>query len=514
MKIFLTFCALALVVVGVAQNQAPEISNLSVEVLQNDSTLVIEYDLTDSENDEVEISAFVSTDLQTFPTKIDNATGDIGFPTLSGIRKRVTWRYGKNLPASGKFRVKLVADDRQPIDVAELVAQVDSTRIKADLTFIQGIRHRRTGAAHLAAVKDSIENHFNSLGFDTKRVPVVNGTYTGHNILGRKQGTTLDKEWYLLGGHFDSVDGSPGADDNGSAIAGTFEAARILSKYQFRKSIKFVGFDMEEDGLIGSNNFVRTQISAAEKLLGFIDFEMIGYYTQKPNTQRLPFGFEFIFPDASNAVKQDSFRGNFITNVGNAASSPLRTAFENAARQFVPALRVITLAVPGNGTIAPDLLRSDHAPFWLAGHQALMLTDGSEFRYNNYHKATDVLDSLNFTFMSRVVQATVATLAELAGIQHADAAVADFELLSGVKEINPCSANVFPNPFSEEIHWDFEHCRQLPHSVELLDLMGKVIFKKEFSTGNWLKMSELPSGVYELRFLFEDKFLVKRIEKL
>jgi hypothetical protein len=160
------------------------------------------------------------------------------------------------------------------------------------------------------------------------------------------------------------------------------------------------------------------------------------------------------------------------------------------------------------------LLRSDHAPFWLAGHQALMLTDGSEFRYNNYHKTTDVLDSLNFTFMSRVVQATVATLAGLAEIQHAAVAVADFELATGVKTPDSCAVNVFPNPFADEIWWAFDNCSRLPQSVELMDLTGRLILKNEFATHNSLKMSELPTGIYELRFLFEDKFLVKRIEKL
>lgn len=501
MKITTTLCTLLLPCCILAQNQAPEIENVSVVVNAASSNLSVNYDLIDLDNGTVEIALFISTDGgKTFPIEATGATGHIGFSVIPGTGKNISWNYGGVLDGMGDYRLKIVADDLEPVDIAELVAQVDSNRIRQDLSFIQGVRHRTAGLTHLQSVMNTIEAYFQLNGFSTERLGFDYRGYLAQNIVGRQAGTTKDAEWYLLGGHFDSVASTPGADDNGSAIAGMFEAARILSKYHHRKSIRYIGFDLEEAGLVGSTTFVNSQMPANEQLKGFINFEMIGYYTEKPNTQELPFGFNFLFPDAYLAVATDSFKGNFITNVGHEASGELRRAFDTAALKYVPDLRVITLAVPGNGTIAPDLLRSDHAPFWGKGYPALMITDGSEFRNNNYHLATDVLDSLNFTFMQRVVQTAVATIATLAEVHHAGIAEAEFTLSTSVNELAGCRFVIFPNPAKDQIRLDLSSCKDIPEMAEILDWSGKSILRKTpGGTDLTIDLGSLAPGFYNLR---------------
>ena len=180
---------------------------------------------------------------------------------------------------------------------------------------------------------------------------------------------------------------------------------------------------MEEEGLKGSIAYVQSGFTPGENIDGVLNFEMIGYYSNKPNSQNVPNGFSMLFPSAYSQLQTDNFRGNFIASVANTNSNDLNASFKSSAQQYVSQLKVIDLSVPGTGTIAPDFRRSDHAPFWDTNRQALMITDGANFRNDNYHTASDVKDSLDFGFMTNVVKATVATVASLANPRHSDVEV-------------------------------------------------------------------------------------------
>ena len=359
----------------------------------------------------------------------------------------------------------------------------------------------------------------------TGRQSFVCDNYPAVNIIGRQSGLTDERTTYIIDGHFDSVEGSPGADDNGSAVAGVLEALRILSAYNLSKTIKFISFDVEEivNGVAmnGSTQYVASGIPSYEKIAGVFNFEMIGYCTNDTGSQIIPQGFSMLFPAAVDSVRAQNARGNFIGCNANTASASLRDAFAVSARLYVPELRVISMTLPGNGQIAPDLRRSDHAPFWDAGYQALMLSDGANFRNPNYHKATDTLETLNFTFMANVVKGTIATVANLAGLQHSGLGVSGLFSIPVVSAVTAESAlpekfaleHNYPNPFNPTTTIDFR--LPAPSGVEgstvsfvtlkVFDLHGRevaTLVNETLPAGrykvNW-DARNMPSGVYFCR---------------
>lgn len=499
MKKIVLPCLLLLSQLSQAQNQQPILSNVSFQ-LSGNNTMVVNYDLEDAENDPITISfragKLGANDLNYIT---DNATGDIGAGILPGAGRQIQWDFSAYAAqATDEFRLMLVADDLQPVDIQSLVDQVDSLNLFEKLEAVEGVRHRTAGATQLQQVKDLIELEFVNNGLHTYFQEFPFGSYTGQNIIGQQLGTESGGQTYILDGHYDTVDDAPGADDNGSAVVGVLEAMRILSKYPTKKTIKYIGFDLEESGLIGSERYVQNGgIEADETIQGVINFEMIGYYTEVPNSQSLPLGFNLLFPDAYNEVASQEFRGNFITNVGKVGgSSGLMQAYKTAANAYVPALRVINVEAPITPPV-PDLSRSDHAPFWAAGIPAVMLTDGADFRNPNYHTPNDVIGTLNFSFMSNVVKGAVATLAELAEVQHADIWWMDTDLFTPTQEKFDCKLAFSPNPTRRLLKIDWQGCDASQLAIAILDTKGRTVLSQtSVNQQTELDLSHLPSGLY------------------
>ncbi|MDP6909499.1 MAG: M28 family peptidase, partial [Flavobacteriales bacterium] len=432
------------------QNQPPQLSNVQINVPWSGNEATITYDVTDAENDDLEVSLLISDDGGlTHRIHVGSTTGDVGFPITPGINKEIIWDFDtiSNVYA---YSVRIVANDGNLPDIQSIVDQVDSVLIRNDLSEIQGIRHYQADPTHLEETKDNIEDRFNQFGLSTRRQAFERDGYTGHNIIGRKAGLGEEESTFIIDAHFDSVDDAPGADDNGSGVVGVLEALRVLAPYNFDRTITFIGFDFEESvglsGTYGSLKYVQSEIPNWENIDGVINFEMIGYYDNSPNSQMIPTGFDLLFPDELAILEADSFRGNFIVNAGDAESFAFTDAFDTLAEMYVPELKVTSLTIPLNGLIAPDFRRSDHANFWDIDAPALLITDGADMRNPYYHTPADTLGLLNFTFMSNVVKAAVATVATLAGIQNSD--YADAEILpSSISESNHgCSISVLPNP--------------------------------------------------------------------
>lgn len=506
-------------------NAAPEISNLNLATDWANSTLTITFDVTDPENDALEISVEFSGDggLHYNLTPMVSATGDVGFPVNPGTGRSVVCDISGLAGVAPSFAVRLVADDKQPFDLQQLVNEVDSNRLRDDLAFVEGIRHRSTGLAHLEAVRDSIVNHFAALHLITQELTFPFGNVTGRNYAGSMPGTGSAEKVVIVDAHYDSVSNAPGADDNGSGVVGFMEISRLLSRYPMKKTLRFIGFDLEEDGLRGSIDYVSNDIPAGEQIEGVFNFEMIGFYSDQPNSQEVPFGFDIFFPDATAQIAVNQYRGDFITNVANANCQPLALLFSNAAAQYAPDLKVITLVSPGNGSTLTDLLRSDHAPFWFAGKPALMITDGADFRNDCYHTPQDMAEGkLNFTFMSNVVKATLAATAQLAEIQHGDWAVAAFEGTVSTKAPRPCSLSVSKSDNQGDVLniSVFGGCAASEVYVEIIDEKGTLLHNEMVTldmvnTDHSLALRQLPAGVYFAQLSWAggrrtEKFIVTR----
>jgi hypothetical protein len=504
----------------IGQNARPIISNLNLDPNWVSSTLTISYDVSDAEMDPLEISLFISDDAgNSFQlTDLVTASGDIGYPVSPGTNKQISVDInGLSGLAGPAFTVRVVADDLFTVDIQSLVDQVDSNLMRSNLEFLQGIRHRITGLTHLLESRQFIEDQL----LASQLVPgsqsfLYSSNYNGVNVFGTSAGTA-SQQYVVIDAHYDSVNDAPGADDNGSGVVGVLEAARILGSYPSKKGMRYIGFDLEEEGLVGSIRYATKAVNDMDSVAGVFNFEMIGYYSDEPNSQTLPAGFSFLFPDAYNQVANNQFKGDFISNVGNAASSGLADAFEAAAAMYVPDLKVISLAVPGNGAVAPDLRRSDHAPFWDAGYQALMLTDGANFRNECYHTPEDTLDNkLSFTFMSNVVKATIAAAAELAELQHGSSVHADFQAFVSVDNPDPCTLKAWGNPAEPQtIVLAFGTCTAHPVDLQLYSMNGQLLMEKNMealpdSRFEW-RPGHYNPGVYLLRVRNENKSSVFKI---
>lgn len=466
-----------------AQNQVPVLSNVQVSV--SGTLLTLTYDLADADNDPVTISfragAAASASLS-FDT--GNAAGDLGPGISPGTGKQVQWDYSAWASSLPAIRLMLVADDLQPVDIQAMVDQADSTRLLGDLLQLQGVRHRTAGPAHLADTKNLIMSNFENHGLEVWEQAFPYGTYTGTNLLGQQAGMAAEDSTILVGAHFDSVSGSPGADDNASGVAGTLEVLRLLSPYSFEKNVRFVGFDLEEVGLKGSQRYVQEGLHPDETIAGYLNLEMIGYYREAPFSQQLPAGFNLLYPDLYNELVAEQFKGDFAINIGEAVKSvPLMNAFENAAATYVPELKVKSLAAPAAWqTLTPDLGRSDHAPFWVAGWPALMISDAADMRNPLYHTPADTAGTLNYTFMMNIAKATAATIATLAGVRHADTWCEVVELPTATGENAPaCQVQLSPNPASNSLRLDWSECPAAgsPLFFSLTDMQGRQILRKQ-----------------------------------
>lgn len=403
---------------GKTQNQLPQISNKAINYNAANHSIAINFNLDDQDNSMLEIQCKIfSADGTTKHTEIipDQINGDIGYPVSKGTNKQINIQLNPALPFQ-KLIIVLAALDRETLNIQEILAKVDTNNLKKHVAQLQG--RRNTG--NQSFYDQSRTYVFNALNENVPAHELIynSGQYNCKNYEATKHGIEKPGTIVFLDAHYDSFSNAPGADDNASGVAGVLEAIRVMGEYVSKKSIRYVLFDLEEAGLVGSTFYVSNQLNARDTIQGVINFEMIGFYSEQANTQDLPTGFNILFPDAYNQVIANNRKGDFITNVGNTLSFSLRTKFHQAATTYVPQLKVISLDVPGNGSIAPDLTRSDHFVFWSKNIPALMITDGANFRNKNYHTLKDSIQFLNFNFMSQVTKASIATLLELAETQH------------------------------------------------------------------------------------------------
>ena len=273
--------------------------------------------------------------------------------------------------------------------------RVDPQQLRRTLEVIVGERNPFSGQRHLTEVESFIEKELASYGLSVESDYFSYRGKKFRNIIGR-QGAQRGGSLIILGAHFDSVQGTPGADDNASGVAVLLEAARLLARARVGSQVLFCAFNLEELNMIGSGYFAKKLKSAGAKVDAMISLEMVGYTDSRPGSQKYPLGLKAFYPD----------RGDFIGVIGNWNSASLLRRFARQMRQ-VRGLPVETLSVPGNGGLIPAVRLSDHSPFWDAGYPALMVTDTSFFRNPHYHGSTDTLETLNLDFMAKVCEGVI-----------------------------------------------------------------------------------------------------------
>lgn len=291
---------------------------------------------------------------------------------------------------------------------------VDGSRYQNDLETIA--QPREPGTPHWQAVQDLCASRLDELGFTVERMDYGSGV----NVVGRRAGTETPDEEILLAAHYDHIDGCDGADDNASGVAGVLEAARVLSQRDFPRTLVVACWDEEERGLIGARAYATTAKQAGDQLVFNYNYEMIGYKSDEPNSQTIPTGLDALFPKQTQELADNEYRADFIALIVNeAGKSHMDIMADYAAQLELPAQVLDVGDDIKNSPLLADLRRSDHAAFWEQDFAAVMITDTSEFRYDNYHCRNgleDVVANLDNEFSTKVIRASVGAAAQSLGL--------------------------------------------------------------------------------------------------
>ena len=287
-----------------------------------------------------------------------------------------------------------------------LSAQISAEKIEAHIDKLTNEIGARDTTATQSYAADYIAEQLTEYGYEVTRVPVDDS----ENVIAQLPGQLNPDKTFVIGAHFDTVAGSPGADDNASGVAGMLEIARVLKDVQPDFSLEFVAFALEERGYLdkfhrGSRQYVESAKAQRRDLIGMISLEMIGYFSNEPNSQT-PF---LNIPSCLVVSEENRTIGDFLAVVGNDNSATLLKAFQESAARYISDLVLVTGQVAENGACFRDTRRSDHASFWDEGYQALMLTDTANFRNPHYHQPSDTIETINFELARQVTQATLIT---------------------------------------------------------------------------------------------------------
>lgn len=261
----------------------------------------------------------------------------------------------------------------------------------------------RPRALHAAA--DYIRGEWTAMGYDVDAQSYRANGVLSENLEITLPGTGTPGEVILIGAHYDSVQGSPGANDNASGVAALLEIGRAFARVASDRSVRLVAFVNEEPpffywGQMGSMIYAKAARARGDDIRLMVSLEMLGCYSDAPGSQSYPALLRFFYPD----------RGNFVAFVSNLRSrKPLRqlvAAFH--AHSDFPAESLATFQ------FVPGVAWSDQLSFWRQGYPALMVTDTAFYRYAYYHTALDTPEKLNYPAMARVVDGLQQAFASLA----------------------------------------------------------------------------------------------------
>jgi len=386
------------------------------------------------------------------------------------------------MPRPGVFMIQPLREQRPPSPyeamltdrgrddyVADMVAMVSEDSLKYYIQNLQDYMTRHSSTDGYDTASQWVEDKLDSYGLNAFQQTFPMSSYNCQNVVGELVGNTYPDQYWIVCGHLDSTSptpytDAPGADDNGSGSSTVVEAARILSQYEFRYSIRFICFGGEEQGLWGSAYYASQAASAGDDILGAYNLDMI------------------LYGPPPDDVLWVSYNGQ---------STGFGLAIEAITDTYVPALQT-------NVEYNPGLTASDHASFWNNGYAAVLGIEEDVYSNPYYHQTTDVLANYlaYFPFGTDCARSAVASIAYLA--QPTGPVGTGEGQSSGIADGRMVLA---PNPAASSVTISLPGSGAAQMHVSLYDLSGRLAAGGVMQSPDGsavLDVSSLPPGVYQV----------------
>jgi hypothetical protein len=258
---------------------------------------------------------------------------------------------------------------------------------------------------NLRGAAEYIRAELDSFGYKTRRQTYQLDGLEFENLEAELRGSARPEENVVVGAHYDTAGGLPGANDNATGVAATLELAREYAGRPLNLTIRWLFFVNEEPPYfqtpaMGSYVYAKECRDNRRRIAAMLSLETIGYYSDKPGSQTYPTGFHPGLPN----------RGDFLGFVANLRSARL-------LRRVMKIFR-LHASLPAEGAAAPSQIPgvgwSDHWAFWQFGYPAVMATDTAPYRYPYYHSSEDTPDKINYDQLTRAVTGISAVVSDLA----------------------------------------------------------------------------------------------------
>ena len=273
-------------------------------------------------------------------------------------------------------------------------------RLYKDVEFLTSIKPARNfqNLQSLQKVCEYLKNEFSIVGaVPEEQSWLAEGALYKNIIATYNPG---EKRRLIVGAHYDVAGDQPGADDNASAVAGLLETARMVftNKPELNYRIDFVSYCLEEPPFFGTH-FMGSHVHAKSlydnkvDVIGMICYEMIGYFSEEPNSQPFP---------SPELAEQYPHVANFIMVVGIEKYA----SFNNNAHKLMlngSGIDVQVVNFPATDPNAALAGLSDQRSYWKFNYPAFMINDTAFVRNPNYHQKSDTIDTLDFDKLTEVV---------------------------------------------------------------------------------------------------------------
>ena len=274
------------------------------------------------------------------------------------------------------------------------------------LSFLTTIQPARNwiNRSSLTLAADYISDTFKSQNYPVEEQKWEVGKFEYTNIIAKYKPHL--KERLIVGAHYDVFSDQPGADDNGSGVAGLLVLSNLVAQQQpnLPYGIDFVSYCLEEPPHFGTKNMgsyihANSLVDQKTPVIGMICLDMIGYFDERPNSQQYPKA------DFTNNMPRI---GNFIGLVGLQKYTNFNAAILEAM-QREDNIQTLPINFPTSDGLAG---LSDHRNYWHFGYPAVMINDTAKYRNPNYHEPSDKVETLDFDKMAAVVKAVYNALSK------------------------------------------------------------------------------------------------------